>query len=445
MKSLLKLTVGIFALSFAQHASATNYTIRVTGATAFRAATHKAIINFLGGNASTGVPVRMAHSGTASTDVGAQGANYATYIATVSTDTYTIQASFSGSVEGVRDIGQVNNIPFIPASEVPATLEGFANAFRVTQPDSVTPPSNATESATANFAFSDVVKSSTEFDGLTLNTPDPVGIIPFVWVANRGSTLTGITAQQARRLFTSGYVSKALFTGLVADHPVTSPFNAGAYVVLTGRNKLSGTRVATLAETQHGVFSAVQQYKVVTTTGTAGGTVGGGNDPQLTKLELWPNYGTTTDIEPVTGNGGYLSGSGISGVLGFQGASVNLVFNPDGEGEITLLSGKKVDLVGYLGVSDAATATNGTNQGVRLTWNGNSYTGSGQNDNVIYGKYTFWSVEQLYTKGTLNTGESAFKASLISFLSTGTNVGSSAINITTMKVTRGTDGGLVGF
>lgn len=444
MKRTIKSCITLLALALVQQASAVNYTVRVTGSTAYRAATHKAIISFLGGNATTGVPVRMAHSGSASTDVGAQGANWATYIAAVGSDNYTIQCNFTGSVEGIRDVGLGTAIPFIPASQVPA-LDGFANAVRVT-PVGTNPPTNATDIQVANFAFSDVVKQSTDYSTVTLNTPDPVGIIPFVWVANRGSTLTNMTAQQARALFTNGYVRKNLFTGLIADDPVLTPAT-GSYVVITGRNPLSGTRVATLAETQHGVFSTVKQYKVNATTGTAGGS--GGTDPQLTTLELWPAYGTTGDVDPVTGNGGYTSGGTIATQMAFQGASVNLVFCPDPENDpgttVPLLSGKKIDLVSYLGVSDAATATNGTNQGVRLTWHGNSYTGSSQNDNIIYGRYTFWSTVQLYTKGTLNTGEGNFKTALLTFLNNQSNIGSSSIAIGTMKVSRATDGGLVGF
>ncbi len=448
MKSLFKLSMGLVALALAQQASAASYTVRVTGATAFRAATHKAIVNFLGGNASTGIPVRMAHSGntvggSASTSGGtstlAEGSNYATYIGTNGSDTYTIQATFTGSVEGIRDVGQAIAIPFIPASEVPAGT-GFDLAKRLGQATSTTAPTNATEIAVANMAFSDVAKSSTDYATVDLNTPDVAGIIPFIWVANRGSTLTNITPLQARALLTNGVIRKNLITGLLADDPELTPATGG-WAVLTGRNSLSGTRVATLAETQHGVFTSVQQYKLGTTSGTKPGS-----NPQITSLELWPNTGAaSTGDDALLGNGGYTSGSGVSAAMGWQGASVNLFFKDEDANTVPLKTGVKVDLVGYAGVSDASTAVDATNLGTRLSYNGVSYVGQADNAKVIYGQYSFWSNELLYTKGTLSTGDTTFKTALLTFFNTQSNIGSSAVSRDSMKVNRQTDGALIGF
>lgn len=432
---MFKLALGLCAIAMVQEASAASYTIRLTGSTAFRSATHKAIVSFLGGDASTGVPVRIAHTGTAQTASSAQGSSIATYVGTHSTDDYTIQVSFSGSVEGIRDVGALDTtMPYLPASAVPTLvsgLNGYGNAVLKVAAD-------ATDNQKAKFTFSDCLKQNTDYPGATLNTPDPVGVIPFCWVANKGSTLTNMSAQQARRLLTSGLVKKSLLTGVSTD--------LTKYVALTGRNKLSGTRVITLAETQHGVFSSVLQYKA-----TLSGTVATSN-AQITTLELWPasgttnpNAGTGADLDPATGNGGYTSGGSIATAMGYQGTSVNITFwDPDLEASQTLVSGASVDLVGYVGISDALTSV--TNTGKILTWNGSTYAGSANNDNIIYGNYTFWSMEQLYTRGTLDAGDTAFKSALLTFFTdqSSAGIGSSAITAVSMKVTRDGDGALVG-
>jgi len=288
-------------------------------------------------------------------------------------------------------------------------------------------------------AFSDVDKTSTDFATVDLNTPELAGIIPFIWVANRGSTLTNVTPLQARALLTNGFVRKSLFTGVIADGADFNEFapaadtTAGGYVVLTGRNALSGTRVATLAETQHGVFNPVQQFKLGATSGT-----------QITSLELWPNTGAaSTGDDPTLGNGGYTSGSGIASAMAFQGDQVDLFFIDEESNTIPLQTDEKVDLVSYVGVSDASTTV--TNLGVRLGWNGVTYAGSADNQKIINGQYTFWSSELLFTKGTLSTGDNNFKTALLSFLNVQSNIGSSAIARGSMRVNRQTDGSLIGY
>jgi len=81
-----------------------------------------------------------------------------------------------------------------------------------------------------------------------------------------------------------------------------------------GRDNGSGTRITSLAETKYGVFTPVQQWKIVST-----GAVGSGS---IVSAQLWPvgdGVGSTT-----AGNGGYTSGSTIA----FNGAQVVVTGTP---------------------------------------------------------------------------------------------------------------------
>jgi hypothetical protein len=123
-----------------------------------------------------------------------------------------------------------------------------------------------------------------------------------------------------------------MFTGNAAD--------AGTTVYATGRDEFSGTRITCLAETGAGVFSQVNQY-----TGT-----------------VTSNVATLSFV----GNGGYSSGSGVSGLLGgtFPGGII----------------------LGYLGATDWASAVSGG--ATELAYNG--VTLGTNSDLIRNGQYSFW-------------------------------------------------------
>ncbi len=436
MKSFFKIAAGIIALSFAQQASAAN--VRITGSTAFRAAVHRAIVAALGGDSS----VKIAHTGSAQTQGAMEGANYSTFSGTISSVPFTVQCSWTGSVEGVAHLtggnptlyGSLNFIPVSSATGASSTGVAAAALIGLSGGNPTT-----SESGTAKLAFSDVEQGTTEFISPGLATPTRVGVAPFAWVANRGTTgITNMTAQLARRLLTDGFIPKSMFTGNVADDPIVTP-GSGTYVFATGRNALSGTRLTTLAEIKHGVFTLVQQYKVKTTTGTAGGS--GGTDPQITAIQLWPVLPATGDlsVDPVNpGNGGYTSGGTMAGALAFKGANVD-VQDQDGNSQFT----GAVSLIGYMGSGDANTATNGTNQGVRLSYEGVSYTDATQ-DVVRNGQYTFWCYENLYTGSSPSADDITVRDKLVQQMGNASILGTTAVTLGSMNVGRQTDGALVG-
>lgn len=410
MKSFLKLTAVFAVLSLASQASAA--TIRLTGSTAFRGGVHKAIVALMGGEANC----KFAHgkinlSATTANQSGYEGADYTTVQGTLSgiAGTSTVYCHWTGSATGISDVANNASISFIPASALPAS-NGYANAA-VTQP--------ATENAVSQIAFSDVFQSSTTIATPVL-TDTVVAIIPFSWVANRLSTgFDNMTAQQARALFTTGYQQKSMFTGNVADTD---------YVLPLGRDNGSGTRGTTLAEIKYGVFTPVQQWKIVTSGSAGSGTV--------TSAQLWPigdGEGSTS-----AGNGGYSSGSLIRTILGMSSTSgVELLDDTGG----SLASGLAVTLVSCLGVGDTATAV--ANGGVRLKYEGVLYDGS--NPNLIYeGLYTMWGYLHLYTNGAATGDLLTFKNGIDTQLDNDSVLGSNGLRDSQMHVGRQSDGAVVG-
>ncbi|MBK8039975.1 MAG: hypothetical protein IPK22_23015 [Verrucomicrobiaceae bacterium] len=358
MKSVIHLFTAILALSVVQQASA-DLTIRLTGSTAFRPGTHKAIIAMMGGEANC----RIAHGAIVGSTTATQGsfesADYTIIRGTAASipGTTTVQCTWTGSATGIKDVAQGNNLGFLAASQLPANT-GYANAA-VSQATS--------ETAQADFAFSDVFQASTP-------TPTPalednqLAIIPFSWVANEGTTgITNMTQQLARALYSNGSQPKKLFTG------DDTALDAEQLVLAIGRDNGSGTRITQLAETQYGVFNTVQQWKL-TNVSTA-----------VTVAQVWPlNDGVGAFA---TGNGGYSSGSTIRNFMGWTSASVQLK-NAAG---VNSGSPQPVSLVAWLGITDSITAV--TNGAVRLSYEGVTYDGT--NTKLIYeGLYTGWGYLQ---------------------------------------------------
>lgn len=415
MKSFLKLSLGVLALSFAQQAAA-DVTVRLTGSTAFRPGTHKAIIAMMGGETNCKIAHGAIVGSTAATQAGFEGADYTTIRGTASgiSGITTVQCSWSGSATGIKDVAEGNNVSFIPATALPAS-NGYANAA-ISQA--------ATQSTTAKYAFSDVFQSSTATQTPSLNDTI-LAVIPFSWVANRLTAgFTNMTQQGARALFTNGSQPKSLFTGNPADTDLVLP---------VGRDIGSGTRITSLAELKYGVNTPVQQWKIVSS-----GAVGSGN---ITSAQLWPVNDGIGSATP--GNGGYTSGSTIRNFMGMTSTASGgytgiTLLDQDGNVAATDLN---VTLVTWLGVSDAATAV--TNGAVRLAYEGVVYDGT--NPDLIYqGRYTAWGYLHCYTPGGLNTDETQFRTNLTTQLDNASVLGSAGLRYSQMAVSRTSDGAVVG-
>jgi len=304
MKLKITSLVAIGLGAFASFAGAQTPVIDITGSTAGRSAVHASILNVLDGET-------YAFAGSA-TAAKATSAIYKGKLGGSTGPNVIIRTYWSGSVNGVRDVGeQLAQTKLLATSEAlnPTSVAGTYT----------TSPSYAASSETDSkpeIGFSDVFASST---GYTVPVETSVAVIPFKWFksADASANLTNMTPGLFQALYGSlGELSLALFTGNSADE--------GSIVYALGRNSDSGTRITTLAEAGFGVFNGVSQYTA---------TYGSGN----------------MTLSATTGNTGFSSGSDMKGAL--------------------LCNCSSGSVVGYVGASDWLGVPT-----QELTWNGVAYS-----------------------------------------------------------------------
>jgi hypothetical protein len=412
MKHLKSCAAAVLALLAADAAFAQT-TIRVTGSTAFRSATITSIKNIITVSDS---------AYTGSTESSAQ---YATYIGTFSGQPVVIQTSWTGSVEGVRDVSESLNQNFIKASYVTGTAT-------VSGTSTTTSNTAIYEAAIPQISLADNTQGATIYTANSL-TEFKVGVIPFVWVKGRVGashpdktayeSITNITNQMARALLSGGAP-----VSLLSGTPDVAPFTK---VYALGRNPLSGTRLVTFAEAGYGSASDAVQYTPV---------ISGSN---ITGVDF-----TAEDTVNgfAAGNNGYTSGGTLVGDLSKP------VSDTDGSGN--LADSTPFALVGYVGVGDAATllkninTTTATDTSYVLSYNGASlgvaYNSTTQATTwdftaIKEGKYSLWSFAYLAYKPTLSglpkTFADALKDNII------LNVpAASGVKLADMKVSREFEG-----
>ncbi|AHF92231.1 hypothetical protein OPIT5_20270 [Opitutaceae bacterium TAV5] len=346
------LMASMLAISTATMAFAADIELRITGSTAFRAATHAAI------NALIEPATReIGYVGTS----GAAGATQAIYSGVMvgTSQTIVVQTSYSGSLGGIASVAAV---PPVPLTTWPAesNLTGIPGEHQITGPAFI--------SAVANVALADNSQgeSGNIGAGFTTLTARRVGVVPFVWVKGNHADPTvqdalakvkNINALQARVLLNGG-VPLSFFTGDAAD--------ADYYTLPVGRDKESGTRLAALLEAGFSVDSYVEQYEAIVS-----GT-------EIVDFGLWPT------------DGGYTSGGTLA-------TNLALPVNAD----------QPVVLLGYVGINDATrlgavldTDTGTLTGDAILTFNGEPFS----YDAIRQGRYSFWNYEYLL-HGALNSNQ----------------------------------------
>lgn len=409
--SILGVIAGLLMVGAAQAQT----TINITGATAFRTAAVNAIIATYGAGLTD-----VAHSGG---NNAYQSAQYSIFRGTFPgiSGTTIIRATWTGSVEGIRDVSVPQTQNFLTIAAFSAGTAGSAIGG-ASQRHSV---GNGSEPAFPKFAFSDVFGASTPYDTSALSD-DIVGVLVFCMVANEGApaNLTNLTSQQFRAIWANGSQPLSLITGNPADT---------INVYATGRNDGSGTRTHYLAESGYGFSVPVQQWKPTVSSGA------------ITELRAWPtgdgsnaSYVWNGDI---AGNGGFNS-SGTTATA--MGATSTAVQRKNAAGA-NIGSPVSLLLVSSVGINDALTIV--TNGGKALSWNGVGITptnplSASDVAKITSGAYTHWSYEHLYSSTSLTTDEETFKAALLGALPA--NLGSAGIDAALMNVSRSEDGGLVG-
>lgn len=432
--------LGTMFAGLAASAIAQTTDITITGATAFQGASLKAIYDAYASEGALGTSFFVCHSANGSTESALQGSTNAVFKGKFPgiTGTTYIRTSFTGSAEGLNAIA---------GNETPAFLQQSAvNNATTAILGSVTTP---TETLRPKFSFSDVYQSTTPVDNVTLNPSgsSAVGVVAFCMVANEGApaSLTNVTTQQARRLWTNGMQKLSLFTGNASDT---------SYVFATGRNDGSGTRAVYLSEWGMGVATLVNQY-IATSTGTT--------STAITKITAVPENGlgsgnfTTSGAtnastlwgNTAVGNGGYNSSSSLRTLMGLTSANVTVY---DGVNQDPLYENQNIYLLAW--VSSAHALTISTNGGKILSYNGvgvtpiasaGSYLNSGfsQADfgKIASGAYSAWSYQHLYYWGALSANEQIwYNAMKNTWIPAGLALVSNGLKLTDLNVSRSDDG-----
>lgn len=393
MKLLKIAAMGLVALGFAEAASA-QQKVYITGSSAFRTYAHTAIMKLLGATGST-LPDGSGYGYTGSS---LSGANAAIFKGTYKGQSVTIKTSWSGSAAGVQTVASSTSeftVGYLDDSV--STSTSGTGSLSDPRPTSASPR----DAAVPQIAFTDVFQASTPFRGTVGGkkydslTDNIVGVISFQFVKSQGAAvgITNMTPQLAQATWIGlGYCPLALYTGNPADQ--------GTKVYATGRDADSGTRISAFAESGIGNTTTVQQYDCAAESGGVAALYA----QQVVNGITFP-----------PGEGGEASGGTLAGA------------NKMGK------SGLANSYVSYMGTSDAATLVG--NKGSTLTYNGVGYSLQA----VQQGQYTFWSYEHLVYKSSLTGTPLSFAEDLTNQLLT---VDGSPL-LSTMKVVRATDGGVV--
>jgi ABC-type phosphate transport system substrate-binding protein len=395
MKKYKYIAIGMFA-TLASFANG-QVVINITGATAFREAAHNSIIALLGGE---GVAQR------ARADINLNGSSSASnlriYRGFIGQTEYIVRATYSGSTQGVLDLADQNQLPFL-RTNTPMETTGTGTLTNPTQ-------ATNTVNAPARFAFSDVDKLLSARPNAPLGG-GPVGVVPFMFLAGVGAPngITNMSDQIHNTLWNLGTIPASMMSGN-ANH-------ANRTIYATGRNNGSGTRASILSETRYNSFNTVTQFNAVASGVDGAGTLGA------------PTLFINATTGAVDQNAGHVSNSGVKSMLTRTPSSPSVIF------------------VSYLTISDAlvasgyneATGNSSGGQGARaLTYNGVRYSTA----NVNSGAYTLWGYQQLYVANNPTDGELAFDAALRQTIPG--NMGTAGIPIPGLAVERtGGDGGTI--
>ena len=305
-------------------------------------------------------------------------------------------------------------------------VQGFAplDAVSITE-------TGCTNSNSATITFSDVDQAAGNFTGAKgawakvakLTEVGQIAAINFCFVASSNFPVSNITAQQAKALYSAGYLPLSFFTGNTND------LTNGVFA--TGRDIDSGTRVCTLSEIGLGASAAVQQYKY-----------DGNTNVSLTTA------GTLNGVSYAAGMGGENGGGTLCALIATSGSkgltAANVTACP------ASITGN-VYLIGYTSSADAGTKTLKV-----LSYNGFApyYTSATSNgfqngtNGIPTGQYSFWSTgRMLYNvanapKGTDKTLVPTLASGIYSNLTNKTtaNFGSGYTALSDMKVQRAIEG-----
>lgn len=437
-KSILALLAIFGAVSAA---SAAPTVVHITGSTAYRANTNTAILKSF----DNGTTVKV---GVTSSSLGGSGVSF--FHGTMGGQDVIVETKFTGSAGGVKAVTNSLSLDFLPDDT--DTRGGNFSTVDITASASPSVPSFGSTAGSNGFCqtpggtnpsvnlvpaevtMSDTFQNATLFRSPTLigavinggaNPAEIVGVVPFLFFRTPSSNaavnaLTNMTPKTANLLFGNGSLPLAFWSGNSADE--------AKIVYGAGRDPDSGTRLTTFAETGLGANATVVQYSPLTQDATATSVSQAGS---ITSVQVFPDT-TVTNLNQVfkDGNAGEASGGTLATYVAKE-------FN----------TGTPGALVAYSGTGDASGAI--SKGAVPLTWNGvaiwNSVPALGgamtfDFTNIQNGKYSFWGYEHmLYLSGTLPAKKAVANKIATQIFNT-----DAQILISTMRVSRQVDGGIVG-
>lgn len=378
------ISAALVAVGLIYQASADNV-VYLTGSTAFRGTVYNALNT--PGNVFDGAATLASRGGSGN------GANYMLFHGDINgTPTY-INCVWSGSEAGIASACNTtidndgNPLPGSPATWLKADGSVTGTSTAAPTAGELEASSHGADLAMADTSQAVSLTPRVPNTSTDLKDYGTVGIVTFVWVKNvntspsaEWSALTNVSIPQLNQLIGGGYQPAAFFTGNAA--------HTNNNVYLVGRNKGSGTRANTLADTLYGTTRTVQQF-----------SIGGGVST--------PTTGTLTLA--YEGNNGYESGGGVAASLGIDGSCSQADPNfPGKPGWFAL---------GYLGIGDA------TKAGLTIANNWLTLDGTAESDGAVEeGRYSFWGHEHVFGKngisGYQDTVGTKLKNGLVSLLST---------------------------
>lgn len=363
--------VAMGVISLAGAAQAANPVVYLTGSTAARAIIY--------GACTTSGQVFDAGSTVVSAN-NSSGASQIVYEGKINTFTVDIDCSFTGSEAGIAAVaGQpltqnVNSGTFSLPGVPPSFLTQASTwATAATLPSGTFPDLTMADTSQA--------VSLTSKSLFPLNDYGIVGIVPFTLM--KGYEATPDSGWNGVVDITTGELNQNLAGPINANFYTGNAVDATNSVIIIGRNKGSGTRVNALLNFQYPVTQPVDQwaYDAIYPSSAPGVLTFGGS------------YAAGQGIVEV-GNDGYDSGGSVATGLNVDGTHSGNV------------------LVGYLGISDAASAhaptASGAGPATYLPYNGVYESDSA----VENGSYSYWGQEHLIGQATQTAEGSTVGAKL---------------------------------
>ena len=347
--------------------------VNVTGSTAYRANTYRGIQAILSSGYTVAFSGGTAGSGTQS-DL--EGSSFAIFNGTLASNSHAvrIKTSFTGSEAGIQAVGKLTPIQFYPDGTATGTIASGAGAGTPSNTEVATLDMADTQQAASNFLGK---FHGFAYPSLTENSNSPVGVVPFKFYGAPGTTLTNVTSQQVRALYTGGgSLPLSFFTGNNGD--------AGTTVFATGRNPDSGTRVTLFAESGIGSRSiATNNFAPEDGSNNILGTAGN----TINHFAIYP-AGTVNGISVGDGDNGYSSGGTLAKALNNTTPAntqfIGYASTNDGDGQLTARSPSPTSG----GIVELAF------NGVLLGGGTTSTYDYNTNTNITFGRYTYWGYEQ---------------------------------------------------